>query len=412
MTPSKPALIPILVGFGVNGWNVCRALSREGIRPLVLDNDPASIFWSCRSAELVYAESLSGEGLPELLNALVDSRREYVILSAIEEAVRTLSEYRDRLAPNLRLPYPPHATVAALLDKRRFYEQATARGFRLSPMYFLEDWDQFDGPEPGGFPCVIKTRRKVYLPGLAKAYRVAGPAEVHVILRELSTIPGLRPDDLVIQEWVPGGDREVVFCLHYYDGSGKAVASFVGRKIRQWPPETGGTASALATEDPEALGESLRFFESFGMRGLCSMEFKRSARDGRLHLIEPTVCRADYQEGVAVANGVNLPFIAYANLAGGRPGLTKPGRRPVKWIHLGSDYQAASHYMQRGELSRWDWLRSLCGPASFAVLDPRDPGPFRELLRRKIANRYGNARRALFTRASEVWNWKTHPSTR
>ena len=387
-------MTPVIIGFAVNGWNVYRALARHGVRPVVLDNEPDSIFWRAKGARLICEHTLAGAPLIAALNRVAADGREYVVLSATEEAVRTVSEMRGRLTPNVRLLFPEHETVAMLLDKKAFYQRARAGGFRISRMHFLETWEGLPAAKSIVFPCILKGRTKIYAPGLAKAYRIESYAELRDRVREIATIPGLSPSDFVIQEWVPGSDGDVTFCMQYYDGSSNPKLSFVGRKIRQWRPETGGTASAEAVEDEETLAETTRFFRGIRMHGICSMEFKRSRSDGKLYMIEPTACRADYQEGVAVANGCNIPYAAYCDAAGLAGQAAAPAGRRIKWLKLGDDYASAAHYVSRGELTWWEWARSLRGPKSYAVYAPEDRGPFVELIRRKMSNRL-----------RRVWAW-------
>jgi D-aspartate ligase len=110
-------------------------------------------------------------------------------------------------------------------------------------------------------------------------------------------------------------------------------------------------------------------------------------------MIEPTACRADYQEGVAVANGYNIPYAMYCAAANLSPYQPRPARRPVLWVNGAADYQAALYYMSRKRLTRWQWLRSLRGPKSYAVWTRSDTGPYLELLRRKLAARLGRLKR-------------------
>lgn len=381
------AMTPLIIGFSVNGWNVARALHQLPVAPLVLDDDPSSIFWKAKKVQLVRAPALRGEALLECLRSAVRGEENYVLISATEEAVRTLSERRSEVPANVQLLFPEHDTVDLLLDKRRFYARAVELGHRISRMHFLQSWEAAEARQVR-FPCIVKGRVKLYVPGVAKAYRVDHAAGLRSVLDTLSRAPGLKPEDVVIQEWVPGGDDRVLFCMQYYDRSGQLRASFVGRKIRQWRPQIGGTASAEPYQDAEALEQTTRFFQAVGMRGICSMEFKRSLQDGQLYMIEPTACRADYQEGVAVANGCNIPLLAYLDAAGiaYSPNGQAPAR-PVKWLHAGDDYAAAAQYMARGELSWRQWLGSLRGPKSYAIYTPQDPGPFLELLKRKAKNR-------------------------
>jgi len=46
------------------------------------------------------------------------------------------------------------------------------------------------------------------------------------------------------------------------------------------------------------------------------MEYKRDRRDGKFYMVEPTAGRTDYQEEIAVLNGVNIPLAAFADLTG------------------------------------------------------------------------------------------------
>ncbi len=380
-------MVPVIAGFSVNGWNVYRALVAHGLSPVALDNDPGSIYWKARRAEIVYVERLGGSELIEALNRTASDERDYVVISATEEAVRTLNACRGRLRPNIRLLFPASEIVDMLLDKQKFYEAARGR-FRLSPMYFPESWDSSRIAGDLSFPCILKARTKIYAPGLAKAYRLGNREQLRERLENLSLIPGIDPHDFVLQEWVPGSDSDVVFCLQYYTADSTPAISFVGRKIRQWRPDTGGTASAQALEDDEVLRQTTEFFQGIGMHGICSMEFKRSRKDGELHMIEPTACRADYQEGVATANGYNIPYAAWCDAAG-VPYQPGPNGRAVKWLHLGDDCASAAHYVRAGELTWMGWAKSLQGPRSYAIYAPEDRGPFMELMRRKISNRLG-----------------------
>lgn len=383
-------MVPLIIGFDVNGWNVYRALRQESLSPVIIDDRPDSIFWKCKHARLIYAEHLSGPAIIETLNVLAQTGQRFLLISALEGTISTLNSTRENIHPNIQLCFPSPEALTVMLDKKLFYFAARKLHCKILPMYFLgERWQVCNEDQAIRFPCILKTRTKIYVKGMAKAYRIENARQLHNTLAAISQFPDLKPEDIVIQEWVPGTDADIIFCLQHYDANGNVVMSFVGRKIRQWPPETGGTASATVVRDEEALAESTRFFQSFQMRGLCSMEFKRSALDGKLYMIEPTACRADYQEGVAVANGFNLPYSLYRSSINGSVYHPRPVRRPVTWLHVGSDYQSARRYLQSGTLSFPELLQSWRGPRYYAVFDWKNPEPFFELMRRKMANRFG-----------------------
>src|SRR5699024_6162094 len=137
-------------------------------------------------------------------------------------------------------------------------------------------------------------------------------------------------------------DSDIHFCLQYMQGGGQAAASFVGRKLRSWPPRVGGTASCVAAPEASSLIDTTTaFFRDTEVSGLASMEYKRDRRTGDFYMIEPTVGRTDYQEEVATLNGVNIPLAAYCT----KLGLPLPGTRenppPRIWCDGTSDRRSA-----------------------------------------------------------------------
>ena len=140
-------------------------------------------------------------------------------------------------------------------------------------------------------------------------------------------------DEIIMQEWIEGDDSDVYFCLQYRGPSGTLPISFVGRKICQWPPKIGGTASCVPA--PDAFDELVKltnaYFEAVGFVGLCSMEYKRDTRDQRFYMVEPTVGRTDYQEEIATLNGVNIPFAAYCGELGRQHPSVTSAVSPRAW---------------------------------------------------------------------------------
>ncbi|MCS7043496.1 MAG: hypothetical protein N2036_02525 [Bryobacteraceae bacterium] len=377
---------PLIIGLGINGWNVARALLRGGVAPVVVDDSPESIFWKSRRLHLAPAVMLHGDSLLQALEAASRSYGPLLLISALEETVAFLSANRHRIPGAVRLAFPAPETVELLLDKKLFYQSACRLGLPITPMHFFRPgaWDLPDGGLR--FPCILKTRRKKYVEGMKKAYLLRSVAECQAVLAELQRLKGIRPEELLLQEWVPGGDGDVFFCMHYFGPDGTLRASFTGRKIRQWPPLVGGTSCAEPADEPQLEELSERFFRSVGMRGLCSMEFKRNEADGSFYMIEPTACRADYQEGVAVANGCNLPLLMYRIECGLPAESGRKGRRRAIWVHVGDDYQSALA-QARGRLPFWRYLLSLPRPREYAIFCHQDWRPFAELIRRKIRNR-------------------------
>jgi predicted ATP-grasp superfamily ATP-dependent carboligase len=186
-----------------------------------------------------------------------------------------------------------------------------------------------------------------------------------------------------VQEWIHGGDDRVAFGLGYWNARSQPLALFPGRKIRQWPPECGNTA--LSERAPPEWRDELaslteKIYDAVGYRGLGSIEYKVSP-GGRLVIMEPTVGRTNYQNEVAVLNGVNLPAIAYFDGVGMQSDVermmdrARQDPRATKLIDTPADYRSARFYIAESRLTWRAWWRSRRGPKRDMLFRLRDPAP-------------------------------------
>jgi predicted ATP-grasp superfamily ATP-dependent carboligase len=343
--------VAIVLGMGTNGLAVARAIGQAGVDLLVLEEEKNrhQPHLKTRYGRKVFLESLFGSPVINFLGLLSQPA---VLFPTTDQQVEWLSENRQLIPIHCQLLLPAHDVVKKLLNKKLFFAFCQQYGFPLPAYRTLKSGDdivcRLDGLK---FPLIIKTTTKVYKPGLDKAYIVSELRELLEIWARISCLH----DDFLIQEFIPGGDREVYFCLQYIGLRGELLASFTGRKIRQWRPGCGGTASCEPAVAPELADQTYAIFRRAGFHGIGSMEFKRDPRDNKFYIVEPTVCRTDFQEQVAIANGVNIPAIAFRDAVDlpVQPVVVSGGRRA--WVHLLNDRLAADHYRQKGELSRWQW---------------------------------------------------------
>ena len=364
----------VVVGLNLNGLGVARALGRHGVHVIGLTNDATAVGTRSRFVREIWQGEEQGSALVEMLVGRAEGMdRGAVLLPVTDGAVRAIAGGLDELRKHYRIGMPAPAAVDGLLDKRRFAELAAEHGLPVPETIFV------DTPEEMGaaaarvpYPCIMKPQVKSAAYGEAggkKAYLLDGP---DVLIGTYTTFAVAEPR-VIVQEYVPGGDEKVYFCLQYYNSTSRAIVSFCGHKIRQWPAHCGGTACCEPVDEPGLCELAEGFFRAVGFRGLCSMEFKKDGRDGAFKAIEPTVCRTDWQSGVADINGVPIPYVAYCDLAGREPPAVKPRRLRIKWVNLQADRQSADYYKRRGELSfrQWAWsLRPAVRGATWAVDDP------------------------------------------
>jgi predicted ATP-grasp superfamily ATP-dependent carboligase len=279
------------------------------------------------------------------------------------------------------------------MSKLCFLEKAGAKGWPMPESWLVNSEAELAGClDQITLPCILKPAIKNHafrLHSPKKAFKVQTREELQAVYRMVSQWE----PEVLVQEWIAGGDDRVVFCLGYWNRSGKAVALFPGMKLRQWPPECGNTALSAPVSDPLRTRLTMLTGEilgSFGYRGLGSVEFKLR-EDGSPVIMEPTVGRTNYQNEIAVVNGVNLPAIAYFDLLGRQDmveqlGTAKSPEKPVKLIDELADTKSARFYIGNGALTASQWRESRRGSKKDMLFRWTDPAPFLALRLRNAAS--------------------------
>jgi predicted ATP-grasp superfamily ATP-dependent carboligase len=252
--------------------------------------------------------------LVDLAHARPGPRRPLILTE--EEKVAAVSAQRERLESAYILALPAAGVVTDLLHKDDFRAAAEAGGHPIPQTRRVRSPDDLDAVAALVPPLVVKPagRQHAFLTHFARATRVESVAAAQSLLTEMLAVS----DDLIVQEWIDGEDSSLYFCLQSLPANGGPPLSFVGRKLRAWPRQTGGTARCVAApEAAAALTETTtRFFREQGVVGLAGMEYKWRATTQEFVMIEPTIGRTDYQEEIATLNGVNLPLAAYRQALG------------------------------------------------------------------------------------------------
>jgi predicted ATP-grasp superfamily ATP-dependent carboligase len=375
VTPAEASLqtgqVPaVVLGAELNGLGVIRSLASEGVRTIALDTDLRAAGMRTRYARKYPVRALKG---PELVEDLIDLGQRFrtrpVLFITRESTVETVSHFRDELARWYRFTLPANDVLECLMHKRSFQQFCEQNAFCVPQSRHIVDEPTLIAARGLKFPVILKPAVKSpgYGGHFEKAYRIEDFDALAALSRRIMPIL----PDLIAQEWIDGADSDIYFCLQYLDGTGETMASFAGRKIRSWPPHTGGTASCVAApEVAEELDfETRRFFQKAGFVGMGSMEFKRDIATGRFIMIEPTVGRTDYQEEVATLNGINIPFAAWRSELGLSPRRFYAKALRVAWRESATDRWSAdlqNQASQRRALGKtvvdgwWRW---------------QDPGP-------------------------------------
>jgi len=380
----KPSVPAIIVGFETNGLGVARALRREGIPSISLAGPGWSPSCASWTTKITMCSGWSEDAVVSDLLAIgrrLDAKAPILITK--DEPVLWISANRAALSEFFEIVMPEPDVVLLLMDKIRFQAYATEQGWPLPSTWLANSRAELDALLGAiTFPCILKPavknhefRRK----SPRKAFKIFSAQE---LLDTYALVSEWEPE-VIVQEWIGGGDDRIAFGLGYWNSKSQSLATFPGRKLRQWPPECGNTAlsepaPAEWRADVAKLTEAI--YSSIGYRGLGSIEYK-VAPTGRLVIMEPTVGRTNYQNEVAVLNGVNLPAIAYFDGIGMTSEVerlvnrARETHRAIKLIDVPADYRSARAYMAESKLGWREWLRSRRGRKQDMLFRYDDPMP-------------------------------------
>ena len=360
------------------GLQAARILAQRDIPVIGVGNSPDDAFCRTRVCERVLFTNTTSEDLIDTLETLGSelSERAVLILCA-DEAVTLVSRHRARLEAYFHIALPDHDTVETLMEKESFFRFAQEHGLAIPPTYILESRaDAEEAARELSFPCVLKpsARYAAWTRNVGhKAFRVESPDN---LLSLYDRVASFAPK-LIAQEWVEGGEGNLFSCNAYFDATSQPLATFVARKIRQWPVETGVSALGEEVRNDEVLAETIRVFQAADFHGLAYLEMKRDDRTGRMYIIEPNVGRATGRSAIAEAGGVELLQAMYCDVLGlPLPADLEQRYTGVKWIHLRWEFQAACVQWWNGTLSLRQWWRDRRGPKAYAVFSWSDPLPF------------------------------------
>jgi D-aspartate ligase len=368
----------VVVGLdNITGLQTARILDARGVAVVGIASDARHFGSRTNACAHVVESPLSSDPLISALSALAGRLgRPAVLVPCTDEAVLTLSARREELGTSYLLPLSGHEVVERLLDKARFAEHARAAGLSIPDTLVLRSRD--DAVRAAGsmrFPAVVKPARKsaTWLGHTsAKALPCADGDE---LLAVYDDVRGWS-DVLLAQAWVDGPEDHLYSCNAYFDAHGEALVTFVARKLRQWPPDVGTSASGEECRNDDVLQETLRTFGGIGFHGLAYLELKRDAHTGQMLIIEPNVGRPTGRSAIAERAGVELVYTAYCDAAGIPAPRTRQQYVGTKWVDVRRDLQAAFVGRRNGNLTVRDWAASLRGPRAHAIWSASDPLPF------------------------------------
>ncbi len=381
MPPTHPAVVVALDC--ITGLQTARILAARGVRVTGVAADPRHYCSRTRAVRRVVASPTSGEPLIATLERIGpqvgDPARDgpAFLIPCSDTSVLSISSARERLSPWYSFVLPPHDLVERLVDKIGFTELAQANGLPIPATRILRSRADAEAAARAlDFPVVLKPGVKTARWQAATKAKVFQVDDAEGLLETYDRCAGWT-DALIAQTWIAGAETDLYTSNLYFDRASQPQVTFITRKLRQWPIETGTGCLGVEARNDAVLEESVRFFKGVDYQGLGYLEMKRDARTGAHYIVEPNIGRPTGRSATAERAGVELLMTAYRDAFGEPlPEARTQRYEGVKWIYWRRDLQSSLVAARHGRLTPRGWWRSISGPRVEAVGSWRDPLPF------------------------------------
>ena len=328
-----------------------------------------------------------------------------IVLPTRDHDIEFLLRHRDALEPRLRIPLAPNAIVETAMNKDACFEVASRCGIALPRTFTVSDAAALQGLEDRlTFPVIVKPlyARQWRRPGVwervgrQKAAMIASFAD---LLQFYARIEPVAPV-ATVQEYIPGGDPQLLVFGSYCRPGGRVRAYFTGRKLLQDPPLKGTGLVVEGRPMDTVVAQSHALLEALQFSGISEIEYKLHAATGVPYLIEINPRHWD-QHRLGSACGVNLSLELYRDLVDPRRidspdhDDAPPRQRPeaVRWV---AEHDLFFHLLQAARRRDGSWRAALAqarGRKTWSVFDWRDPRPGLRQLRNiagQLARMAGN----------------------
>jgi len=360
---------------GVIGLSYIRSLHRRGVPTLLLDQrswlDTPSRFELTLAMPRITEEA--DLWLEMLVGAAQRSRRRPVLLVAFDQALLVVGKHAEELGRHYDFLIPPLEGSAAIVDKRRQYQLATAAGVPIPRTVYPGTGEEATTLAAElGYPCLLK-------PYVGGGVGNPFPGRKNAVVADAATLRAefdrlaLAGIPCLVQEIVPGGDEALYGYLGFWGSDRNELAWITKQKLRQNPPLYGDGTFQRTVDAPRVAELSRQFLKALDYVGVGSVEFKYDARDDSYRLMEVNP-RAVSGNQLAIAAGVDLPYISYAYLAD----AVVPSWEQlwdVRWVHELYDLKTLLRERQNPAAAVWEWVRSLRQAETFALGAWNDPAP-------------------------------------
>jgi predicted ATP-grasp superfamily ATP-dependent carboligase len=391
VTEGRAATPVVVVNCQLGALAIMRSLGPLGVELHGVDGNPSapamlSKFCSHRHV-LAFGEDRQEPFLLGLLDIGRQIGRRAILIATSDETTQFVADHATALRDHFVFQDNSPALVRQLASKREMFGLATRHGVPTPNTLFPQRIeDVLDYADRGTFPVMLKG---IYGNRLQQRTQKK-MAIVHTRDELLSTYREMEDPDapnLMLQEYIPGGDDQVFIFNGYFNRQSECLTGFTGYKLRQFPVHVGCASLGECRTIETVYETTTRFMKAVGYQGILDIGYRLDPRDGQYKVLDinPRVGQA-FRLFVAENDHdvVKALYLDFTN----QPQPAVVAREGRRWMIEDYDLISTYHYYREGSLGLIGWLRSFRGVQEAAWFSWSDPAPFFSMVR-SFARRVG-----------------------
>jgi predicted ATP-grasp superfamily ATP-dependent carboligase/SAM-dependent methyltransferase len=377
MNHDTPVLVLRLDHYEALG--VFRSLGRLGVATYGLHASDDALALRSRYLRGRYLWDLGAEPAARSIERLLEIAGKLggrpILLPTNDETALFVAAHAASLRSAFRFQDNRSELVQQLYNKRSMFLLARELGIPTAQTFFPRSLDELRAlAATVRFPVLLKGSDGIRLSRRA-GEKMSIVRSREALLDEYRRMEDPAQPDLMLQEYIPGGEDAQWMFNGYFDARSECLFGITGRKLRQTPAYTGMTSLGVCQRNDEVDRLTRRFMKAIGYRGILDIGYRFDARDGKYKVLDVNPRLGATFRLFVGKGGLDVVRALYLDLTG-QPVPSSAARPGRKWLVEELDLASSVRYHRDGVLAVRDWLRSFGGVREGAWFACDDLAPF------------------------------------
>lgn len=287
--------VPVILGGDINTYSVARAFYEEyQIKTTVMGKYPSGPSYGSRIVDYIPNEAIDQE--ETFLNQInefaeAQPQKKIIVLGAGDNYINMITKYRNQLAENIIAPFISHELMDNLQRKDYFYNLCDEVGVDYPETVIVTPKTGLDFEVPFSYPVILKSSESIHywdypFPEQEKVFTMNNREELDEMITKIYEAG--YPENLIIQDMIPGNDEHMYVLTSYSDQKGKVTMMCLGHVLLEehTPLGKGNHAVIITDYNEELINQAKDFLEKINYVGYSNFDIKYDTRDGKYKFFE------------------------------------------------------------------------------------------------------------------------------